>query len=68
MARAALEYAIGYFKEWSATDEQIAANLELAEERGRVRFLLIAARRWPAGQGRKRVRISAGHAPIFVKY
>jgi hypothetical protein len=27
-------YAIGYFKEWSAADEQIAANPELAEERG----------------------------------
>jgi hypothetical protein len=29
-----LGYAIGYFEEWRATDEQIAANPELAEERG----------------------------------
>jgi alkylation response protein AidB-like acyl-CoA dehydrogenase len=34
MARAALEFAIGHFEEWSATDEQIAGNPELVEERG----------------------------------
>jgi butyryl-CoA dehydrogenase len=55
MARAALEHAIGYFEEWSATGEQIAADLELAEERGRPTFLLIAARRW-AGRTRSQVR------------
>ncbi len=38
-------FTISYIEEWSPTDEQIAAKPELAEERERPMFLLVAARR-----------------------
>jgi SAM-dependent methyltransferase len=38
-------FTIAHVEEWCPTDEQIAANPELAEERERPMFLLIAARR-----------------------
>jgi SAM-dependent methyltransferase len=38
-------FKIGHVEEWTPTDEQIATQPELAEERDRPMFLLIAARR-----------------------
>ena len=38
-------FAISHVEEWRPTDEQIAAKPELAEERERPMFLLVAARR-----------------------
>ena len=40
-----LGFAISHVEEWGPTDEQIAAKPELAEERERPMFLLVAARR-----------------------
>lgn len=41
-----LGFALSHIEEWSPTDEQVAARPELAEERDRPMFLLMAARRW----------------------
>lgn len=38
-------FTIGHLEEWGPTDEQITAMPELAEERERPMFLLVAARR-----------------------
>lgn len=57
-------FTIGHVEEWCPTDEQIAADPELAEERERPMFLLIAARRRPGKIASVSVEPKAAHPPF----